>query len=70
MFEIDMNDPWVQMYAKLPHHEKINGKWYYVHFGGELISEVSEEKAKELEKDKQMWDREWEKMVKELEEKK
>lgn len=47
--------------------KKINGKWYYMFFGGELLSEVSEEKAKKLEENKQRWDRELEKLAKELE---
>ena len=59
-------ETWEEMYVQLPHYEKINGKWYYVHFGGDMISKVSEEKAKQLEKDRQAWEREWEGLAKSL----
>ena len=63
-----MNDDWEQIYAQLPHHEKINGKWYLVGFGGEFVSEVSQERAEQLEREREFWEREWEKLAKELEE--
>lgn len=67
MFDIDMNDPWAQMYAKLPHYEKKNGEWFYVHYGGEVVSKVSKEKAEMLEEEQQMWNEKWEELSKELE---
>lgn len=64
-----MDDEWEQIYAKLPHYEKVNGEWFYVHFGGETMSKVSDKKAKDLDKEQEFWNKEWEKLAKELENK-
>lgn len=63
--DLDMNDEWVQIYAKLPHYEKRGGKWVYVHNGGEILSEVSKDKAKELDREQKIWKREAKRLEKE-----
>lgn len=65
--DIDMNDEWVQMYARLPHYEKRGSKWYYIHYGGEIMSEVSKDKSEKLDREQQMWADKWEELGKELE---